>query len=557
MMKLRLNKILAVLTFGSVIGILFISVAISFYNFHSELERIACENQEMRIKVFHELLDKEGSEFRIDGATLMVGDYALNGNYALPDRLKELCGGTATIFMHDTRISTNVLKADGSRAVGTKLQGPAFDAVFREGKPYRGKAKILGTPYYTAYDPIKNRQGEIIGVLYTGVKVSDFFASFDRLKTHVALIIMGLAIIVAAGVFLVIRILITDPINMVQGRFKSAAGGDLTTRISIARTDEIGDLSNEFNVFTSTIEDKVTKIKHMVIELHTAMIEVAGGSQGLSKTTQEQASAIEQISATLEEMASSIKVNAANTENGLLKARETLDALEENLVVGSNLASAMTRIMEASSRIEQIITTVNEVAFQTNLLALNAAIEAARAGEQGKGFAVVAQEVRSLAERTGEASREIKELITDTSERILAGDDLVRKSGDSLQSCQALMTKLATDIEEIALCTKEQSSGVDELSRSIVQIEGSTQQNSSTVEELASTSGRLHTQAKILAEMVECFKVSSNDAPAVYAVQDYESSTSTVMEKYCKQSRNAAHVDSLQAIDLDIRTEDA
>jgi methyl-accepting chemotaxis protein len=519
-MRIRLNKVLAVLTFGSVLGVLFVSIAIAFYHVHNELERIAFENQETRIRVFHDLLSKQGGEFSIDGDSLMVGKYRLNGNYALPDRVKELCGGTATIFMHDTRVSTNVLKADGSRAVGTKLQGPAYDAIFKEGRPYRGKADILGIPYFTAYDPIRNRQGVTIGVIYTGVKASEFFASYDKLVRQVTLIILAIAVLVAAGVFLMIKVLITNPLGGVQARFRKAAQGDLTTRIPVTRSDEIGDLSHEFNLFTGTLEDKVTRIKQTAMQLDDAMHEVASGAHGLSRTTQEQASAVEQISATLQEMVSSIKLNAGNTDGGLAKARDTLSALEENLAIGDSLASAMTRIMDASSRIEQIISTVNDVAFQTNLLALNAAIEAARAGEQGKGFAVVAQEVRSLAERTAHASREIKELITDTAEKIASGDELVKRSRESLQTCRELMVRLTGDMEEIALSTKEQASGVDELSRSLSQIEDSTQQNSSMVEELAGTSDKLHSEAQGLAEMVELFTVSSDGRQEVFAVPD-------------------------------------
>lgn len=129
---------------------------------YHDLRKQALLAQESRIKTLRELLDQKGKDFQVADGKLKVGDYIINDNFELPDKLKELCGGTATIFLGDTRVSTNVLKPDGSRAIGTKLQGPAYDAIFKEGKPYRGEADILGTPYFTAYDPIKNGHGDII-----------------------------------------------------------------------------------------------------------------------------------------------------------------------------------------------------------------------------------------------------------------------------------------------------------------------------------------------------------------------------------------------------------
>ena len=130
---------------------------------------------------FWELLKTKGADLRIADNKLLAGTYVVNDNYELPDRIQEIFGGTATIFMNDTRVATNVLKADGARAVGTRLQGPAYDAVFKRGESYRGETDILGIPYFTAYDPIKNAEGKTIGVLYVGIKKSDFFASFQRL----------------------------------------------------------------------------------------------------------------------------------------------------------------------------------------------------------------------------------------------------------------------------------------------------------------------------------------------------------------------------------------
>jgi methyl-accepting chemotaxis protein len=513
MRKLRLTAKLVLLTLSTIAIVLALAMAVCFINFNAELKRIAGENQDMRIKVFWHLLTQKGSAFQIAGDKLMVGDYAINGNYELPDRLKQLCGGTATIFMNDTRVSTNVLKADGSRAVGTKLQGAAYDAVFREGKPYRGEADILGIPYFTAYDPIRNAEGDIIGVVYTGVKRSEFFASFDRLMLHVVIFTAVMAAFVGLAVLLILRKMVTQPIKEVVSSLRNIAQGegDLTMRLTMDRSDEIGELADEFNRFIGKLEEVVSKIKHLAILLDSATREVSAGAQGLSQATQEQASAVEEVAATIEQMTSSIKQNARNADTGSTRARTMVETAHASSDASQKLMNAMEEISLASRKIGDIITTVNEVAFQTNLLALNAAVEAARAGEHGKGFAVVADEVRSLAQRSAEAAKQIKVLIEDTVGKVKTGDDIVKKSVESQDLMINQIGELSMGIEEIAATSAEQAAGVDEVNRAIAQIDGTTQQNASTVEELASASDSMSTESRELADVVGRFKVSGLD----------------------------------------------
>ncbi len=172
------------------LNVVIIAVAIailsifSLVQMHSEAVQQARDMQENQIATFWELLKTKGNDFKVVDGKLLVGSYVVNGNYELPDKVKKIFGGTATVLMGDLRVSTNVLKPDGSRAVGTSLSGPPYDTVFREGKPYRGDALILGVPYFTAYDPIRNSKGEIIGALYVGVKKSEFFSAYDKLMVN-------------------------------------------------------------------------------------------------------------------------------------------------------------------------------------------------------------------------------------------------------------------------------------------------------------------------------------------------------------------------------------
>lgn len=235
--------------------------------FSQELRRQAILSQESRMKTFRDLLTRKGSGFQIVGGNLMVGNYVINGNYELPDRLKELCGGTATIFMGDLRISTNITKEDGSRAVGTRLQGEAHDAVINQGVPYRGEADVLGVPYFTAYDPIKDARGATIGALYVGVKQSEFLAQYDRLR----LLIIGLALaLVVAAVFVnrgfIHRLFV--PLNRMHDVLINAQeSGDLTQRLDYLKKDEVGEMCHAFNDFIDKLNGILATISQSAEKL--------------------------------------------------------------------------------------------------------------------------------------------------------------------------------------------------------------------------------------------------------------------------------------------------
>ncbi len=483
-----------------------------YINFDSELKRLAMSDQEMRIRMFWHLMEDKGRNIDLVDNKLKIGAYVINDNYELPDKMKKLCGGTSAIFMHDEKISTNVMNPDGTRATGTKLKGPAHDAIFKDQKPYRGEADILGTPYFTAYDPIKNSKGDIIGVLYTGVKKSEYYKSFNTLVTHILI----LALIVTVGTallwFWLVNGMITKPMNYVIRRIKDIVEGegDLTKRIDTKGNDEIGKLGQGINAFLSNFENIIAKVKETSSQVNTTTQEVAAGSQGLSQITQEQASAVEQVAATIEQMTSSIKQNASHAEKG----RDMTSSLVQQTTITrestKDLMKAMDEISMSSKKIGDIIVTVNEVAFQTNLLALNAAVEAARAGEHGKGFAVVAQEVRSLAQRSAEAAKQIKEMIQDTVNKVNAGDDIVKKAVISLKEIIGHIDMLSQTMDEISSSSNEQAIGVDEVNRAISQIDTTTQQNASTVEELAAATGLLSTEAEVLNKTVARFRVTKD-----------------------------------------------
>ncbi|HQI79992.1 MAG TPA: methyl-accepting chemotaxis protein [Deltaproteobacteria bacterium] len=347
-------------------------------------------------------------------------------------------------------------------------------------------------------------------VIWAAVPQSEALASVRSLQLEMLIFAIITAIIVAVVGMVFAGRIARRARDISAGMMDIAQGeADLSKRLPVLSTDEVGEIASWFNTFVANLEEVITRVKHASLHVDTATQEVAAGAQGLSQATQEQASAIEEVAATIEEMTSSIKHNAENASDGRQKATEMVRMAGASGEAAQELVRGMSEISDASKKIGDIIVTVNEVAFQTNLLALNAAVEAARAGEHGKGFAVVAEEVRALAQRSAEASRQIKALIEDTVNKIAAGDTMVKKSGESLEQIIRHIQDLSQVMEEIAAASSEQASGVDELNRAIAQIDTTTQQNASTVEELASTSDNLSNEAKDLAETVARFKVST------------------------------------------------
>jgi methyl-accepting chemotaxis protein len=512
--SVKISTKIVALSLVAITTMLAIVVSLCLVSFDKELKRIASENQQVRLKVFWALLGSKGSEFRIQDDKLMAGDYVISGNFELPDKVKELCGGTATVFMRDTRVSTTVVKPDGTRAVGTKLTGPAYDAIFKNDRPYRGETKILGVPCFTAYDPIKNASGETIGVLYAGVKKSEFFASYDKLKLGILLLSLLLGALVAAGVYAMVRWVFTRPIELFGRRLQEIIREgevDLTRRIGFERDDEIGRLAGVFDGFLGNLEEIITRVKSTAVQVDEAMEEVASGSQTVSSATQEQASTVEEVAATLEQMSHTIRQNAAKTDQGREMARTSANMANASGEASQELSGAMGEISRSSQKIGDIIVTVNEVAFQTNLLALNAAVEAARAGEHGRGFAVVASEVRTLAQRSADAAREIKHIVEETTSKIGAGEEIVRNSVEGLQQMVIHINDLSQTIEGIARASSEQAGAVDEVNKAISQIDRATQQNAATVASLSGTAETLKEEARTLAETVNLFKVSGDD----------------------------------------------
>jgi X-X-X-Leu-X-X-Gly heptad repeat protein len=274
----------------------------------------------------------------------------------------------------------------------------------------------------------------------------------------------------------------------------------------------MADLATHFNQFMDTVHALIGRVRVTTQTVSAAAQQLAAGSGQLSSGAQEQASSIEETAASLEQMTATVKQNADNARQANQVASSARDAAERGGTIVQDAVAAMGGITEASRKIQEIITTIDEIAFQTNLLALNAAVEAARAGDQGRGFAVVASEVRALAQRSAAASKEIKGLITDAGQKVEAGSELVIQAGDGLGAIVTQVKKVADLIAEISAASGEQSQGIVQVNTAVTQMDSITQQNAAQTEELSSTAQSLAAQAEELSVQVGQFRLGEEAA---------------------------------------------
>ncbi|MFN3522943.1 MAG: methyl-accepting chemotaxis protein [Phenylobacterium sp.] len=310
-------------------------------------------------------------------------------------------------------------------------------------------------------------------------------------------------------------------VDALAHRFLRLAEGDLSTRFSDDVAAEYADLKRDFNSAIAQLESAIGAVVSATGGIRSGAGEIAQASDEIARRSEQQAASLEETAAALEEIAATVKRTAAGAQQAAGAVQSARRDAEESGHVVAQAVEAMGQIEHSSHQIGRIIGVIDEIAFQTNLLALNAGVEAARAGESGRGFAVVASEVRALAQRSAEAAKEIKDLISASSEQVEAGVELVGKTGEALQRIVGQVAEIHDLVSEISRSAQEQAVGVDQVSTAVTQMDRVVQQNAAVVQQSTAATHALNTEAVQLATLVGRFKteVQAAEGHPVHAAQ--------------------------------------
>ena len=511
-----------------------------------------------------EIMDyKYPGDWQIEGNELYKGKTKINDNNELVDALGKVCEGHVTIFQNDTRVATTVKKEDGQRSTGTKVSEQVGNEVLKGGKNYIGKAMVVGKPYKSAYEPIKDSSGKVIGMVFVGLSEESLGELQRELIFKIVAAVLVIIVVLGSSSWLIIGREMKKLADASEAVGQVADGNLRINDLPVMTQDEIGSLSNSVN-------EMKHKLRKLLTSVASSSERVAASSEELTASATQTSESIEQVAANIVDMtANSAKQSETIKElqntvtdmsdkmNDLLESAQAMDEVAKasleaafdgkqkvNFAIEQirNIAEQVNKSAEVvgnlgnrSKEIGTIVDTISAISDQTNLLALNAAIEAARAGEHGRGFAVVADEVRQLAEQSSDAAKNISELINtiqqDTTSAVESielgnksvrdGSDSVIATGDAFKAIEEQVAKLNQNIKNSISHIDSVNSTSQEILQSIEEVHqlsqksteeaenvsAATQQQSATMHEMSDFSNQLAELAQQLQNEVQKFNI--------------------------------------------------
>ncbi len=559
---------------------------------------------------------------------LYLNGIAINDDFAVVDKFSEDTGGVATVFARKgddfVRITTSLRDLKGERVMHTVLdrQHPAYQLML-QGKSYVGRADLFGKPYMTAYEPVRDASGQVVGILFVGTDLSAFQdamqqqvvatrlfehggamviapgssweqATFVAHSTHTGKKVldafpqarvslealaqnadgfardvtallpgqggnpwsvmrktgngwwvitevsddeamasqrralwmlwgaMALALaLLAAGLLFTLRRGVSAPLQELTQAITLVAQGDLTQPFRSARRDEVGDLVREVEGMRQRFVGMLRQVHVAAHSIASASSQIAQGNGDLAERTENTANSLARSAQSIEEITHVVRQSADAAQQAHQLSASAVEVASRGGQVVGDVVATMDDINTSSRKIGDIIGVIDGIAFQTNILALNAAVEAARAGEQGRGFAVVAGEVRSLAQRSAEAAKEIKALISTSVGKVESGAQLVQNAGHTMQEIVSSVQRMGDIIGEISAAASEQAERISQVNQDVTQLDQMTQQNASLVEESAAASQSMRDQAVRLEDSVSVFKLPEAEGSSTQAALPY------------------------------------
>ena len=400
----------------------------------------------------------------------------------------------------------SVLRTRFVQARDTIYQAKAEGRADEAERLLRSDFQPAADAYLQTLQALLDHQRQRISEAAAGVQ-----AEFERGRMQLAGL-GGLAVLIAVALAVAITRSITSPLARAVHAVETVAAGDLTHRVHSDAQDETGQLLRALDGMGDQLRNVVGQVRQGADGVASASSQIASGNLDLSSRTEEQASALQQTAASMEQMTSTVRQNADNARTANQLAVSASELASRGGQVVDQVVGTMGDIHEASRKIVDIIGVIDAIAFQTNILALNAAVEAARAGEQGRGFAVVASEVRTLAQRSADAAKQIKDLITASVERVDAGNTLVEEAGVVMRDVVAGVRRVTDIVGEISAASQEQAQGLEQVQHAITQMDAVTQQNAALVEEAAAATRALEAQSVQLVQAMVHFQVGQERA---------------------------------------------